>query len=451
VGFEKGYVEYITSSNAEVSNPMAGISSGRTYARRPPASGTYIPKPHTDVVADAKKRKELYDRGGIDIEEFAALDQGFPGPPTAAQPNPLNSTSDCSKPDCRTCRRLREEEYKKLPKFYTGCRVTVHGIGPLKRVGTVINLTGKNPSKSVAVCLDSPVGPDVQALSLEELTKPGYGVLVDEKDVRILKDQSSYEAFAGMPAHVGVMITENRRVDLVGFKSGQTGRLLAQPAGAGGRVLVSFNFANKHFFSPSQNQESYGRSECIDEIAGNRCYNVPRSLLAFCRMGEGSERPVIIWPNSSDGPELDFKKGDYVRILAPELLKINDGQRSYRLSLGTLAQFRGPIDRHKSHVTLAGGCDPAILGLEAVVATKGLEKIKEEFIEGGVEVVISATLDFRRRDLKGLKAIVILPMDQDGEIGLQFEEDIGAGSLDGHGEDKRCLYIHHSSVKRASG
>ncbi len=135
----------------------------------------------------------------------------------------------------------------------------------------------------------------------------------------------------------------------------------------------------------------------------------------------------------------------------PEPQRISNGERNYRLARGTLARFQGPLDRNKSQVTLAGGCDPAIIGLETIISTKGLEKIEEEFIEAGVEVVISATLDFRRRDLKGLRAVVVLPMDQDGEIGLQFKEDIGAGSLDGHGQDKRCLYIHHSSVKKASG
>jgi hypothetical protein len=80
-----------------------------------------------------------------------------------------------------------------------------------------------------------------------------------------------------------------------------------------------------------------------------------------------------------------------------------------------------------------------------------LEKIEEEFIDTGGEVEITAEISFRKRDLKGMQAVVVLPMDQDGEIGLQFKEDIAAGSLDGHGEDKKCLYIHHSALKRVSG
>ena len=49
-----------------------------------------------------------------------------------------------------------------------------------------------------------------------------------------------------------------------------------------------------------------------------------------------------------------------------------------------------------------------------------------------------------------MRAVVVLPLDQDGEIGLQFEEDINAGSLDGYGQDKRCLYIHHSAIEKVA-
>jgi hypothetical protein len=114
-------------------------------------------------------------------------------------------------------------------------------------------------------------------------------------------------------------------------------------------------------------------------------------------------------------------------------------------------RYQGQVDRYKSQVVLAGGCDPAILGVPTIVGTKGLEKLEEEFVDVGGEVEVTATISFRKHDLEGMRAVVVLPLDQDGEVGLQFKEDIEAGSLDGHGENKRCLYIHHDDMKKVSG
>lgn len=402
-------------------------------------------RPHS-ALAKGERYEEMY--GTRTGRVAAAKKDGVVLPPPMAEtkmgyPAAPKMFSDCPDPNCSLCRTTPEKEPKELSKYYTGCRVSVLGFGPRRKRGTIINLGDEMPSGKVAVCLDEAVGPDVQAYELEELTKPGFGVFVNKDAFQILEDQCSYEAFVGVPSHIGVVVTEDIRVDRVIFKSGQTGRLIAQPQGVSERVLVNWNFQNPDFFDG-------GRACGIVSGQEARCYNVPRSILAFCRIGS-KMRAAVIWPNSDGANESNFKKGDYVRILVPEPQRINDGQRSYRLAAGTLAQFQGSHDRYKSRVVLAGGCDPAVIGLEVLTSTRGLEKMEGDFIEAGVEVIVSTTLNFRRRDLEGLAAVVILPMDQDGEIGLQFKEDIGAGSLDGHGHGKRCLYIHHSSVKRASG
>ena len=360
----------------------------------------------------------------------------------------------CAIPDCSQCgeQERKKEENETLTKYYTGLRVSVSGVGPCKTGGTVLNLAGSSglSADHVAICLDSPVSPERADSSLEELTGPGYGVFVRESEVHIRADQSSFSAFRNMPSHIGVMVVEETQTDIVVFQSGQTGRLIAQPNDPGSRVMINWHFPNKNFYDCAEAAGDISQQD-IPPGRYTSCYNVPRSMLVLCRLDD-KNRVVAVWPNS--GEQVDdtpWKRGDFLRILIAEPQRITNGTRNFRISPGTIVRYQGPVNRSKSHVILAGGVDPAILGVPITTSTKGLEKFEEEFIDAGCEVEITATISFRKRDLKGMRAVVILPLDQDGEVGLQFKEDIKAGSLDGHGEDKRCLYIHHSDVKRASG
>jgi len=361
-----------------------------------------------------------------------------------------SGASKCADPSCRQCKREREREYGKLPKYYTGLRVTVSDVGPRKKAATVINLSGSGlPKNHVAVCFDKPVGPDLAESMLEEFTKPGYGMFIPKVCVAIREDQQSYRTFREVPRHVGVVVTEDTRVDNVTFKAGQTGRIVAQPNGAESRLMVNWNFPNKNFYDAS-GSDSDGSGD-IPRETYPCCYNVPRGMLALCRL-DNKNRVEVIWPNSGqDANDCDFKKGDYLRTIVAEGQRITNGERNFRIDPGTIMRYQGQVDRQRSQVVLAGGCDPSIIGVPTIAATRGLEKLEEEFIDAGKEVEITATVGFRKRDLKGMRAVVILPLDQDGEVGLQFKEDIAAGSLDGYGEDKKCLYIHHSAMKKVSG
>ena len=55
----------------------------------------------------------------------------------------------------------------------------------------------------------------------------------------------------------------------------------------------------------------------------------------------------------------------------------------------------------------------------------------------------------KNHPLQGEKATVILPVDPDGDIGVVFKENIGAGSLDGMGPNGHCLYIPEKSLKKS--
>lgn len=379
--------------------------------------------------------------------------EGLNVAPRVSAPMPMSggtdSANDCANPDCRQCKEQRRRERIELPKYYTGLRVSVSGIEPRRKTATILNLSENLPKGHLAVCFDKPVDPDAAHHEMEELAKPGYGMFVPRESVRILEDQTSFKTFQQVPSHVGVVVIEDTKVNSVIFEAGQTGRIIMQPHGADARVMVNWNFSDRHFYDGSRSDDSYNQGMTRGDYL--TCYNVPRSMLALCHL-DSKNRVLAIWPNSGEqADDTPWKKGDFLRILVAEPQRVTNGERNYRISPGTIMRYQGQVDRHKSQVVLAGGCDPAILGLPTIVSTKGLEKLEEEFIDVGGEVEITATISFRRQDLKGKRAVVILPLDQDGEVGLQFKEDIKAGSLDGYGDDKRCLYIHHSAVKRVSG
>jgi len=426
------------------------IRSGTTTGRVASSSDTY-----TGLRGHYQKIHEKY--GGQPVSSQTATPErktageGLNVAPRVSAPMPWcsGSANNCPDPDCRQCKQKRKRERVELPKYYTGLRVTVSGIEPRRKAATIINLSENLPRGHLAVCFDKPVAPDDAHHEMEELTKPGYGMFVPRESVRILENQTSFSTFQKVPSHVGVVVIEDTKVDTVIFEAGQTGRLIMQPSGPESRVMVNWNFPNKDFYDGARTDDAYDQGMRLGEYP--TCYSVPRGMLALCHL-DGKTRVVAIWPNSGEqSDDAPWKKGDFLRMLIAEPQRVTNGERNYRISPGTIMRYQGQVDSYKSQVVLAGGCDPAILGLPTIVSTKGLEKLEEEFIDAGGEVEITATISFRKKDLKGMRAVVILPLDQDGEVGLQFKEDIKAGSLDGYGDDKRCLYIHHSAVKRISG
>ncbi len=369
------------------------------------------------------------------------------------------ASSVCSDPNCKQCKARREKESVAVPQpqYYTGLRVQVQifteETGPesdfktLMKDATVIG--GFEPERMaetglVAVCYDAPVAGARSESLLNDLTKPGYGRFIPAGRVTILKDQESYEAFRGIPNHIGVVVNKTATVDGVTFRSGKVGRILRASGADDERFLVNWSFTSPHFFDGSD----YGTGP---HGQFTNCFNVPRSMLAFCRINRARSVCSAVWPGeTSVSIPLQFKEGEYLVARLVDPVRISHMDRNFLISPGTIVKYGQATNSRNSQVYLAGGCDPAILGLPTIIGTKGLEKFKGEFIEVGSEVEITATLDFRKRDLKGMRAVVLLPLDQDEEFGLQFKEDIDAGSLDGYGPDKRCLYIHRDTVKKVS-
>ncbi len=419
--------------------PAKSIYLGANLGGAEPSYPTTYPKPSypkTKAKTKANRRPyrgEAYANYGDIRDTFKAEDDGT-----------------CRDPECGCSNSIAPKEKSTVSKYVSGDRVSVLGLGPRKILATVIDSPGATvPAGQVEVCLDIAVGPENSSRYLDGLAGPGHGVVVRISKIKKLVDQTTYKAFKGIPQHIGVVVHTSTEVDNVQFQSGQTGRLVRRSAGT--RVMINWNHKNEFFYESTRNSSD---RDPLPRGEYTSCYNVPTSMLSFCQMGEGG-RLGLVWPGGMTFPAaepVDFKEGDYLRLAVDEAQKISNGQRQFRIGRGTILQYHGPTaDPSKSHVVLIGGCDSGIIGVTAIVNTRTLEKVKEAFVDAGGEVEITANLSFRKRDLRGMRAIVLLPLDQDGEVGLQFGEDIGAGSLDGYGEDRKCLYVHHSDMSKVSG
>ncbi|HJS82602.1 MAG TPA: hypothetical protein VJ742_07170, partial [Nitrososphaera sp.] len=64
------------------------------------------------------------------------------------------------------------------------------------------------------------------------------------------------------------------------------------------------------------------------------------------------------------------------------------------------------------------------------------------------KVEVSLPVIFRKKQLQGLRGKIVLYPDREGDVGVEFSEDLGAGSLDGLGTDGRCLFIPAKALKK---
>jgi len=98
---------------------------------------------------------------------------------------------------------------------------------------------------------------------------------------------------------------------------------------------------------------------------------------------------------------------------------------------------------------IIGECADNLLNRTADVRVDYLRKhpSPDNFYRPGQQVEIVAVVDFRKKPLQGMKGQVILSTDREGDVGIEFTEDIGAGSLDGIGKEGHCIYIEASLVK----
>ena len=177
------------------------------------------------------------------------------------------------------------------------------------------------------------------------------------------------------------------------------------------------------------------------------CYKVPLSNIRFCRIDKHTKEIIAVWPQNSS-EVYSFKKGDIVDIIIEDPIfytKVKDNRERQKIKIGEGAIGK-IIDIPKPNrviIALCGGVEHFALDKEIVIQKELLRPIAnpESFLCRGTEIEINADVDFRKINLRGKKAKVILPTDKDGDVGLEFQENLQAGSLDGIGKQGHCLYV----------
>lgn len=151
-----------------------------------------------------------------------------------------------------------------------------------------------------------------------------------------------------------------------------------------------------------------------------------------------------------DTLEISFKVGDMVTIQGSEQVKaLRDNKPSY-IPSETVYQIK-EINENIQAVLLEiiGKCDYELLGLSIQVPIRKVVPYCQipSIMKKDQEIEICADIKFRKTSLLGKRGKVIIPTDLEGDVGVEFMEDLQAGSLDGVGNQGKCLYIKERALR----
>lgn len=328
-----------------------------------------------------------------------------------------------------------QKKEERMPLLYTGMRVAVEGISPRTRSvrGTVIDAPDL-PPRTILVCLDRK---STKYRHGSDYCGRNHGVLVRQEQVMLLEDQTSTKTFQGVPGHIGVCAKEPFAHDNAEFLENAIGRVISTDTGSGLALVGWFNVRNPNF---------YARKDADGNVYES-CWNVPADNLQWC-MFDTCEKVILSrWPIGKEGPK--YEPGDYVLYDHRESFRVaspNDGQ-TYNIHRGAIMKVM-QFDGWNVHFELVGGVDPNCVGILYRTSRNRVKPLDFPFAEQGTSVEIVAEIDFRKTPLKGKKGTVVLPTDPEGDVGVQFPEEIeGAGSLDGAGASGKCLYVPATAVE----
>lgn len=235
---------------------------------------------------------------------------------------------------------------------------------------------------------------------------------------------------------VGVYATEDFECDDVYFPVGSAGRVLYDEGGARLTVLWTQVRIPQASFVKGPGGFSFKQWE------------VPKKYLNFGKIDLHSGQVVHPWgpwgvPEiPSPKAKIKYKTGDLVIYTSPRSVRVGtkDGRSSANMIRGTILMVSS-ADGLCLTGTIVGNCQEQLFGSNLRVDISAVAPFPFTWITEGRQVKVVAEVNFRKRPLKGLTGKVITSTDQDGDVGVQFQEDIGAGSLDGLGQDGKCLYL----------
>ncbi|MBD3261297.1 MAG: hypothetical protein GF334_06365 [Candidatus Altiarchaeales archaeon] len=185
---------------------------------------------------------------------------------------------------------------------------------------------------------------------------------------------------------------------------------------------------------------------------GKKCaYSVPTHSLGWGRLDAGGV--FRLWVDSQQEAPTQYKQGDLVRLVAKSNIVLSQDGKPRTVPPKTVVRVKEVSGNRPGRCRIATeivGCsDLDLLGSSCTLMSSQITALEkpELFFTRGEEVEITAEISFRKNPLKGKRAKVVIPTDPEGDVGLEFPEDIRAGSLDGLGKSGYCLYVRAEALK----
>lgn len=333
--------------------------------------------------------------------------------------------------------KLFSEKIKERPmSFFVGQRVEFADRNRNAVVkGTILDHV--SASDGYAICVDQLHG---SYEFLENILGPGFGVIVDSGNIEPVHPKSQWSTsnwHKNAPTTLAVHFGKDTRFDGVVFSTRDVGRIMGPGQHSGQVSVMWMNKRSEHF----NTHQFAGLAEKVPN-----CYYVPINQLRLCAVNPNTWE--ILHSFGPLGPPTQiFKAGDILVYNSDKGIRApTKDSKIVNVGRGAIIQVSqddgGSVMGH-----LVGGCIPEMLGSAIGIDRRLLETFPHPWVPQGAEVSITAEIHFRKNPLLGKKGRVLLATDAEGDVGIEFPEDIGAGSLDGEGKDGHCLYLPASALK----
>jgi len=251
-------------------------------------------------------------------------------------------------------------------------------------------------------------------------------------DVERLSDQTSAGMWWGrVPQILGVRVSNGITYDGVEFPSNGVGRIVRRDTN---RVLVHWiNFNNSRF-----------RDRC-DEVKGaTRCYWVPLQYLELCVFSTENYQIFESFGAFGGSREMPVYKIRDLLVMKYDRPMLKRGNPN--VMDGSIMRVVEDLGGPAIKIQVVGNCSKDQEGMISLIDKRYVAPFPFPFLTHGTSVMVNKDVQFRKRNLRGMTGKVKLYTDLDGDVGVEFEEDIDAGSLDGEGRDGHCLYLSVSAL-----
>jgi hypothetical protein len=275
------------------------------------------------------------------------------------------------------------------------------------------------------------------ATSHNEYTGEQRGVVVKGSSVLIGSDRIPT---VHLNEGVAVYVPGRFRHDGMEFARFATGRVVSDEGN--NQVAVSWSHQDERFY------------DCTDHNGKvwTNCWTVDLAKLEWCFINEQTTA-ITPWPaqGANKPVKIQYNPKEVVSLHRGKVVVADSQGSEHLLTPGVVLEIVGQASSNSWAIKVVGRCPDPVLNCVGQVREDYIRPLIEAdvFFRSGQEVEIVAEISFRKTPLKGMKGKVVLATDVDGDVGVEFPEDIGAGSLDGVGKQGHCLYVEANALSES--